>query len=45
MAKLRTVSAFVGMLFVYATICSAQGIQTGTIRGSVRDRKIFPCPV
>src|SRR5262245_54642762 len=45
MAKLRSASlAFVGMLLVHATICSAQGIQTGTVRGSVRDQQDLPVP-
>src|SRR6185436_19732000 len=45
MAKLRSaLSAFVGMLLVHAAICSAQGVQTGTIRGSVRDQQNLSVP-
>jgi hypothetical protein len=44
MAKLRSALAFAAMLLVYATIGSAQGVQTGTIRGSVRDQQDLSVP-
>ena len=45
MARLRrALLALVGVLFIQAAICSAQGVQTGTIRGSVRDQQDLPVP-
>jgi hypothetical protein len=45
MAKLRSALwAFVAMLLVHASLCSAQGVQTGTIRGGVRDQQDLPVP-